>query len=100
MRPGPTLRSLVAVILVALVPAGVFVANAATPHDHRDNGPALYNPDCGILALATLGSAAALPENGPAVVVTTVAGDSPAFVPLARCERTAGAASSRAPPRA
>ncbi len=100
MPTAPLLRSLVGFVLVGLVLAGVAGASAATPHDHHDNGPALYNPDCDILALATLGSAAALPENGPVVVVTTVVGEPPAFVPLAPRQRSAGAASPRAPPRA
>lgn len=100
MRTASTWRSLVVFIVVPLVLAALVGSSAATPHDHRDREPGLYNPDCGILALATLGGAAVLPEKGPIVVVTTVVGEPPALGPLAPHQRPAGAASPRAPPRA
>lgn len=91
-------RHLVVFIVVPLLLAGLFGASAATPHDHHDHEPGLYNPGCGILALAALGSTAALPQNGPTAVITAVVGELPAFAPVVPPRRSTGPASSRAPP--
>lgn len=66
------LRSPLALVLAGLALGALLLAASAT-HVHRDDAPAIYNPECQLLALATLGGSVALVASVAAVAVTLVA---------------------------
>jgi hypothetical protein len=84
---------LAAAALVLLLAGG-----SSSTHLHADGTPAVYNPDCQVLALATLTGTVLLTASVLPLVLALAVGAAPQLPAFATAERPYAARSPRAPP--
>ncbi|MBI1734638.1 MAG: hypothetical protein HYR51_05630 [Candidatus Rokubacteria bacterium] len=97
MPPASLARRLLVLAAVALWLGGFVASAAAAPHSHYDGG--IYNEDCPLVSLATLGGSVVLADRDDGFAAPIV---TPAVLPAAGDAPDAPrpVATSRAPPLA
>ncbi|MBI2217055.1 MAG: hypothetical protein HYU51_07130 [Candidatus Rokubacteria bacterium] len=76
----------------------LLAGGSSSVHLHADGAPAVYNPDCQVLALATLAGTVVLTASVITLVLTLAAAAAPPLPALAIAERPHAHRRPRAPP--